>query len=234
MQKQLRLSYKVYFNTRLQMVPFHGNLTTPLYIQLIYKQKPQYFKSSYFDQLGNPKYTIRSILGNYAPMINQVTDSEEKLLKYLSEKHQDNVDINAFKAEYYFLSQDLLFHLEERFQQFLITFFHDKGLPVLAFLISEGGKQSTAEHILNDLKTSLDHKLFTKLTENAIHYAPPYIPLCAFLRSIRRQAVPFLSILEWNSNNFKNEFKPFLNTVYPSYHFDQVDQYLNELKESFR
>lgn len=164
-------------------------------------------------------------------MISQVTDSKKKLLKYLSEKHQDNVDINAFKAEYYFLSRDLLFHLEEHFQRFMITFFHDEGLPVLAFLISKGGKQSTAEHILNDLKMGLDHKLYAKLTENAIHYAPPFIPSCAFLRSIRRQAVPFLSVFEWNSVDFRIDFKTFLNAEYPSYHFDQIDQYLNTLKD---
>lgn len=234
MKKHLKFSYKVYTNTRLQMVPFHGQLTAPLYIQLIYNKRPIYFKSAYFSQLSSPKYSVRSILGHQAPAISQVTNLEEKLLEYLSKKYINSFDLDALKADYYVLSQDLLFHLEEGFQRFMVTFLHDEGLPVMAFMISEGGKYSTAEQILNDLKSALNHKLFVKLTENAVHYAPPYIPLCAFLRSIRRQAIPLLSVLDWSSIDIKNDFKAFLQDNYPHYSFDQIEQYLNELIKSFQ
>lgn len=234
MKKQLKLSYKIYANTRLQNVTFHGQVTAPLYIQLIYNKKPVYFKSSYFDQLSSPKYAIQSILGYHAPVVSQVIGLEEELLEYLCKKQTDNIDVDALKANYYLLSRDLLFHLEEGFQRYLTTFFQDEGLPVLAFLIFEGGKKSTAEQILNDLKISIDKHLFKKLLENATHYAPPYIPLCAFLRTNKKQLVPLLPVLEWSSVEFKNNFKTFLGANFIEYNFAQIDQYLNKLIKSFQ
>ncbi|MCE7041375.1 hypothetical protein [Dyadobacter sp. CY312] len=100
--------------------------TAPLYIQLIYNHKPVYFKSSYFDQLGNPKYAIQSILGQHPPVISQVIGLEEELLEYLSKNQTGIVDIDALKADYYLLSRDLLFYLEEGFQRFMTTFLHDE------------------------------------------------------------------------------------------------------------
>ncbi|MCE7041391.1 hypothetical protein [Dyadobacter sp. CY312] len=234
MKKQPKLSFKVYSNNRLQPVSFHGQPTSPLYIQVIYNKKPIYFKSSYFDQLSHPKYAIQSILGHQPPVSDQIVALEERLLGHLTNKYSDDFQLDTFKREYYLLSYDLLFTLEEGFQRYLTTFFQDQGLPVLSFLVAAGGTRSTSEHILNDLKISLDKQLFRKLTEGAVHYAPPYIPLCAFLRSSKRQIVPILSVQEWTSVNFKSDFKAFLHANYPGYDFDQIEQYTIKLMQAYQ
>ncbi|TLV02406.1 hypothetical protein [Dyadobacter luticola] len=234
MKDHPRISYQVYLNKRLKNVCFHGIQTAPLYIRLIHKKKPFYFKSSYFDQLSRTKYGVQTVLGYRAPVLDQVITLENKILSVLCERYSSDFQIQAFKRDYYLLSQDMLYALDEGFQQYMITFLQDEGFSILAHLVSEGGKYCRAEQILNDLDKSLKKELFNKLSSNAVFYAPPYIPLCALVKDLWKESLPVLSILDYQKANFSRVLEEFVRTNYPEYKYDVIDQYLGKLQESLK
>lgn len=228
-----KISYKVYPNDRVKPIWFHGTQTPPLYIVVIHKRLPVYFKSYYFDLLTHSKYAVTSVLGTFEPVISQVYVQEKILLDHLVQRFANDFSIEEFKGEYLRLGKDLVFEQEKVFEQYLTTFFYDQGLPVLASLINEGSKNATAEHLLMDLRTSLKPDIFKKLIDNAVFYAPPYIPLCTFLRRREPKRIPMLSLLEWSSDVFRKDFKAFIQSEFPAYAPVAVEQYLNKLAGSF-
>lgn len=234
MKKNLKISYKVYHNTRLREVDFHSEQQYPIYIVVVYNRTPTYFKSYYFDLMTHPKYKIHSALGRLEPVTAGIVEKEEELLGYLSEKFAGNFNTDDFKKEYLRLGRDLLFEVEEDFQRYMSTFFEDEGLPVFASMITQGSKHTTSENILDDLKSVLKIELFSKLIENSTFYAPPYIPLCAFVRSRSKTAIPLFSVFDWNSERVRQVFYQFITKFYPAYNFNSVEQYLNELTTRHR
>jgi len=233
MKKIPKISYKVYPNTRLKPVWFHGRQQYPIYIVVVYNRTPTYFKSYYFDLLTHPKYAIHSVIGRKEPVIDDILKKEQELLEYLVEKYILDFEIERFKQEYFRLGRDLLFEIEESFQRYMATFFHDEGLPVFASLVSEGGKHTTSENILHDLKVVLKVDSFKKLMENAAFYAPPYVPLCAFIRSRQKTSIPLFSILDWESEGIQKEFRRFIISSYPNYDVELTENYLAKLVTSF-
>ena len=234
MKDQPRISYQVYLNKRLKSVSFHGIQTAPLYIRLIHNKTPYYFKSAYFDQLSRTKHGIQTILGHQAPVLDQVIALENRILKDLCDRYASKFRIETFKQDYYLLSQDMLYALDGGFQQYMITFFQDEGFPILAHLVAEGGKYCRADQILDDLEKCLTKELFNKLAANAVFYAPPYIPLCAFVRNMWKESLSILSIHDYQTANFSSVLEQFVRTNYPKYKYDLIDQYLVKLQESLK
>lgn len=234
MKKTPKISYKVYPNTRLKPVWFHGSEIYPLYIVVVYNRTPTYFKSYYFDLLTHPKYAIQSVLGKIAPLTDEVLRKEQELLNHLVQKYSGNFNIETFKKDYLRLSRDLLFETEKGFQSYVNTFFQDQGLPALASLFTEGGKYVTSENLLYDLKAVLKTDTFNKFWENAAFYAPPYIPLCAFIRSRQKISIPLFSVLDWSSRATQEEFTRFLLSSYSDYDHELTQKYFKDLIFSFQ
>ena len=167
------------------------------------------------------------------PVTDDVVKKEEELLGHLVEKHSRDFTIEKFKQDYLLLGRDLLFEAELAFQRYMISFFHDEGLPVFASLVAEGGKHATSENILYDLKLCMKADLFNKLTGNAAFYAAPYLPLCAYIRSRQKTSIPLFSVLDWSSEQVQSELIQFLRSSYPTYDPKLTAQYFDGLISSF-
>ncbi len=98
--KTYRVTYKVYPNTKIKQVNWHGKLVSPLYVQLIYDRRNTVYKSNLFDLYLKPKYGIR-VAGELHPSrIEEVVAREERLIEFIIDKHQDDFSLELFKKEY--------------------------------------------------------------------------------------------------------------------------------------
>jgi hypothetical protein len=222
MQKPLKISYKLYQNERIHSVSFHGQEVHPLYIQLIHNRKPVYFKSYFFDLLSNEKYIISSGAGDQHPNMDEVISKEERLLNYLIQPGLFSLD--TVRKDYVGGSFDLLYYMDIDFKEYMIVFFCDEGKPEFARIVLGARSLITSNGILEAFKGSLKPALYSKLIEHATYYAPPYLPLEAFSKTLSKDAFSTFSLYEWNDPAIQLSFKEFLQAKYPDYTLKGVQQ----------
>lgn len=234
--KEYKVTYKTYFNTRLQKLRFHGKLMHPLYVQIIFDRIPIIFKSYYFDLFSKPKYAIRVAGQGFSPDIKDIIRKEEELIAYIIEKNREEFSLELFKKEYAFYCRDLLDLMEEGFQDYLHTFLQDEGLPSLAATIKRGAVDCKSYDIVQDLKRVFTDKAYTKLIENSFYYAPPYLHLYAFATKPRQSLLTCFTVNDWENPGTKEEFGNFLKAQYPGQQvesaFVEIQNKVNRLKKS--
>ena len=222
MQKPSKISYKLYQNERIHPVSFHSHEVHPLYIQLIYDRKPVYFKSYFFDLLANEKYIISGGAGDRHPNIDEVISKEERLLNYLTQPGLFSFD--TLKEDYLRGSFDLLYCMDSDFKEYMMVFFCDEGKPEFARIVLGTRSLITSNGLLKAFKGSLKPALYNKLVEHATYYAPPYLPLEAFSKTLSKDAFSTLSLYEWNDPSIQVSFKEFLQKEYSDYTLKDVQQ----------
>ena len=227
MQKPSKISYKLYENERIHPVFFHGQEVYPLYIQLIHDRKPIYFKSYFFDLLSKEKYIISGGAGDRHPNMDEVISKEERLLNYLTQPGLFSFD--TLKEDYVRGSFDLLYSMDADFKQYMIVFFCDEGKPEFARIVLGARSLITSNGLLKAFKGSLKPALYNKLIECATYYAPPYLPLEAFSKTLSNDSFSTLSLYEWNDPAFQESFKDFLQKKYLDYAFKDVQQAVRKL-----
>ena len=229
MEKTYKVTYKIYFNGRLKPVSFHGRIMHPLYIQINFDRKAIYFKSYYFDLLSRPQFALRHITGNKFPDIAEVRTREEHLIDFIIEKNTEHFSLDLFKEKYDYYCRDLLDLMEGPFKEYLYIFFYDEGLAVIASMIRGYGMIATADHIINDLKTALKPIIFAKLLENAVFYAPPYIPLYSFANEKKKGQLITFSVYEWEQLERRGAFFAFLTKSFPEYEKKTVERLIKDM-----
>jgi len=231
-QKASKISYKLYQNERIHPVSFHSQEVHPLYIQLIYDRKPVYFKSYFFDLLSNEKYIISGGGGDRHPGMDEVISKEERFLNYLTQ--QGLFSFDTLKEDYVRGSFDLLYNMDLDFKEYMIVFFCDEGKPEFARIVLGAKSLITSNGLLKAFKDSLKPALYNKLIEHAAYYAPPYLPLEAFSKTLSNDAFSTLSLYEWNDPAFQASFKDFLQKKYPGYAFKDVQLAVNRMLKSVK
>ena len=227
--KEYKVSYKTYFNTRLQKVWFHGKLIHPLYLQVTFDRIPIIFKSYYFDLFSKPKYAIRVAGQAFSPDIKQIIRKEEELIAFIIEKNREDFSLELLKKEYAFYCRDLLDLMEVGFQDYLFTFLQDEGLPSLAATIKRGAVDCRSYDIVQDLKKVFTDKVFQKIIEHSFYYAPPYLPLYAFITKPRQTPLTCFTIKDWENPGTKDEFAIFFKSQFPD---QQVDNAFVEIQKN--
>ena len=232
MQKSSKISYKLYQNERIHPVSFHSQEVHPLYIQLIYDRKPVYFKSYFFDLLSNEKYIISGGAGDRHPNMEELINKEERVLNYLTQPGLFSFD--TLKKDYVRGSFDLLYCMDVDFKEYMMVFFCDEGKPEFARIVLGARSLITSNGLLKAFKGSLKPALYNKLIEHAAYYAPPYLPLEAFSKTLSNDAFSTLSLYEWNDPAFQASFKDFLLKKYPAYTFKDVQLAVNRMLKSVK
>lgn len=230
MQKPSKISYKLYHNERIHPVLFHGQEVYPLYIQLIYDRKPVYFKSYFFDLLSNEKYVISGGQGDQHPGMNEVISKEKRLLNYLTQA--DQFSFTTWKEDYLRNSFDLLYYMDQDFKDYMQVFFMDEGKPEFSRIVSGAKFLITSNSLLKALNGSLKPALYNKLIEHAAYYAPPYLPLEAFIKTYTGNAFSTFSLYEWNDPVLQSACKDFLLKKYPDYFFKDVQQAVRKVMKA--
>jgi len=215
MTKTYKVSYKTYLNDRLKQLPFHGKLTHPLYVQLTYDRQTIFFKSFYFELFSKPRYALFAAGKRGGPTIQQVIEKENELIDFVIDKLLPDFSLDGFKEGYAYYGRDLCDLTEPRFRDYLYTFFHDKGMPVLANTIKEGSNANILFELVRDLKLALARPVYDELIENSFYYAPPYLPLFGFMEQFKKWPMLSLSAMEWELKETKANFTKYVAKHYP-------------------
>lgn len=234
--KTYSATYKIFENKKLKQVWFHNHWQYPLYIQLVFNRGNTIYKCNLFDLFLQPKYAIRVSGELYPPSIKQIIAKEEKLVEFIIDKHADDFSLALFKKEYDFYSKEILNLIEPDFLSYVYTFLQDEGLPYLAGAIGTAVNENIVRlfEIILDFKLCWNEKLYKRLTENAIYYAPPYLPITQFLQKPSSEPLKCLTVMDWNTQAVKSAFTEFLESypgADPGKILETIDLYVERLKE---
>lgn len=211
----MKISFKTYLNDRLKQVDFHGQLTFPLYVQVTYERKPIYFKSYYFELFSKSRYllTIPGV-GSKAPTLDQIIERENEVINFIIEKYKDNFSLELFKSAYAYYSKDLCDIMEKGFVEYLQTFFWDEGNPALGDVLLQGCKNVIAFDVVRDFKRVFSKPFYEKLVTNSLYYAPPYLPIYAFMTQTKRWPMLIFTVMEFDRPDTREAFLKYNKKYY--------------------
>jgi hypothetical protein len=219
----MKISFKTYFNDRLNEVDFHGKLTHPLYVQVTFERKTIFFKSYYFELFSKPRYFLEVPgVGSKGPELEQVIERENEVIRFIIDKHQDDFSLEVFKQAYAYYSKDLCDVTEKGFIDYLHTFFWDEGMPALGGIILQGSKNVIAYDAVRDMKRSFNKPLYEKLVANSFYYAPPYLPLYGFMTQTKRWPMLILTAMEFERRETIKAFMAYVEQFYPEMPVDKL------------
>jgi len=212
----MKISFKTYLNDRLKQVDFHGQLTFPLYVQVTYERKPIYFKSYYFELFSKPRYllTVPGV-GSKAPTIDEIIGRENEVISFILEKYKDNFSMELFKSAYAYYSKDLCDVMENGFIKYLHTFFWDEGNPAIGDVLLEGCKNVVPFNVVRDFRRVFTKTAYEKLVANSLYYAPPYLPIYAFMQETKRWPMLIFTVMEFDLPENKEAFLEYVKNYYP-------------------
>jgi len=222
-----KISYKTYFNERLKKVSFHGVTTYPLYIQVTFERRTIFFKSYYFELLSHGKYARIGGRRKY-PSIQQVIDKENELIEFIVSKMVADFSLEEFKRHYNYYCRDLCQAMEQKFRDYIYTFFADKGMPRLASVIQRGSIEQPLFGIVEDLKIALKKPLFLELLGNSQYYAPPYLLVFEFVALHTKGNLASISVKDWSDLDIQNAFEAFLTAKHADLARAQVIKQVND------
>ena len=235
MGKAYKVSYRLYYNDRLKQTHFHGEMIHPLYVQVTFDRQPIYFKSYYFDLFSKPRYVLFSGGRSHGPKLAEIIKKETELIDFIIDKNVSEFSVDIFKKEYAYYSKDLCDITEEKFLEYLFVFFQDEGMPDLAGTIQQGAKLRIVYNVVHDMKLALSPSLYKKLIENSFYFAPPYLPLFAFMQQTKKWPMLSLSVMEWEKPGTKEAFQKFIEQNYQNQDVGEVvlnvENWLQHLKK---
>ena len=230
MAKTAGITYKVFLFERVKKkVKFFDTETYPLQIRLTAGIRTLYLKSYFFSIMQQNKYQQEILFNARKISINDVIDTEEKLIKYILNKQRKAASLELVRQQYSFLSYDLLHELDENFKKFLVDFFFSQNLPAYSLFIKNDGSNHTSEFILDNLEMSLQPVVFNKLLQSAVKKAPPYIPFIKFFRENIKSTLPVFPVYQWKQETVLNNFLTFVSKKFPEYQLSQPADYINRL-----
>lgn len=221
--KIYKVTYKPYFNERIKPVKFHGKDMHPLYMQVTFDRKTIFFKSYYFDLFTQPRYA------ELESTIEQITEQESRLIEYITNENADNFSLDKFTEDYKYYATDLLHRMDEPFKDYLVNFFMDEGLPRYAGLVRAVIDSIASIQLVDAFNDGLKPELYAKMVEHAIYYAPPYIPLVAFVRHLHPEGLLSFPIYEWKQPQIPAALDEFLGKSFPEYDKADVKKNIEKL-----
>lgn len=222
MSRTYKVTYKTYFNERLNQVSFHGKLTHPLYIQVTFDRRTTFFKSYYFELFAKPRYLLLAGGKKGGPSLEQVIAKENELIDFVIDKTIDDFSLERFREQYLYYCRDLCDITEGGFREYLFTFFHDKGMPGLAGTLTEGSKTKILYDVVRDLKKALKPALYDELIENSFYYAPPYLPLFGFMMQFKKWPLLSLVVMEWENLEVQKGFADYCTKNFPTCDLSEI------------
>ncbi|MFX1707152.1 hypothetical protein PV783_24505 [Chitinophaga sp. CC14] len=224
-----KVSYKVSDDPRLKNVDFHGRTVRPLYIKLTHARHSTTFKSAYFDQLIKPKHKLHIGAISKIPTQQQILAKEKQTIDFIIEKLGSTFNYELFKKQYDYYTTDLCDLTEKEYNEFLMIYFSDEGMPAFARSLYEGNKSEAIFQVIDDLKICVTSASYEKLLDASYSMAPPYLVLYSFTRSLKKWPVT-LSIAEWENKPIQQLFMEHLKKNFlklePVRVLEQVNSYV--------
>lgn len=219
------ISYKTYFNFRINQVLFQGEETWPLYVQVTYDRKTIFFKSYYFGLFARPKFDFLRM-----PII-QVDQLERRVIEFIIARYADRFYLDTVSRQYKVYCQDVLDLCEFRFKLWLASYFKEEKMAGLAALMEQTQDRVVAIQIWDDLKKILDAGSFLKMEEKAARFGGPYLPLATYIRHQYPKGPFCLPLHEWLDVERRIAIENFIDERFWRVDFGQLIHYVYGLFE---
>lgn len=203
-----KITFKLYLNRRLKQVLYDGNKTYPLYIQIIYKRSPIYFKSYYFEAFS---------LITSEVTLDQIKKLELRVLEYLVSNLQAPKSVSEIKTGYKYYSADLCKITEPEYLGFLELFLRRNKLNTLSDILSTGSTANKLHLLTDELKVILKPSVYRELIDQAFseqHASGIYLVLSDFVSYLKLGYRP-LTAIDFEMDNIRSSFIAFVTATYP-------------------
>lgn len=105
--------------------------------------------------------------------------------------------------------------MERGFVEYLQTFFWDEGNPAFGDVLLQGCKNVIAFDVVRDFKRVFSKPFYEKLVANSLYYAPPYLPIYAFMTQTKRWPMLILTVREFDHLDSRKAFLEYATKYYP-------------------
>jgi hypothetical protein len=185
------ISYKTYFNFRINQVRFQGEESWPLYVQMTYDRKTIFFKSYYFDLFARSKFDFLRM-----PII-QVDQLERRVIDFIIARYADRWYLDEVPRQYKVYCQDVLELCEPRLKLWLASYFREEKMAGLAAMVEQTQSGVAVLQVWDSLKKIMDDGSFLKMEEKAARFGGPYLPLATYIRHKYPKGPLCLPLHEW-------------------------------------
>ena len=185
------ISYKTYFNFRINQVLFQGEESWPLYVQMTYDRKTIFFKSYYFGLFAQSKFDFLRM-----PII-QVDRLERRVIDFIIARYADRFYLAEVPRRYKVYCQDVLELCEPRLKLWLASYFREEKMAGLAAMVEQTQSGVAAIQVWYSLKKIMDDGSFLKMEEKAARFGGPYLPLATYVRHQYPKGPFCLPLHEW-------------------------------------
>lgn len=209
MEKQYRITYKIFPNKRLKKVSFHNESTYPLYIQITYRRRNLVFKSYYFDLFSKERYGKNE--NRKAPKLEDIIDFDKKVLDHLINHSRSDSTIEQLQEKYYFYSLDLCTSSEETFNINLFLLLSEMGTGAFARACAVGSESQLLYDVIQDMAKVLKPDLYENLMDQMLRMGQFYYHLYSFVLEYQKYPYLFLSVLDWETGTTKARFEDYLH-----------------------
>jgi len=198
------ISFKTYFNERLNPTVFRGKESYPLYVQVTYGRKTLFFKSYYFELFSRPKYDF------LRTTISQIDKLESGVIDFFIGPYSDRFELDLLRRDYKKASRDALDSFEGPFKIWLAAYLKKGGFPGLSALLEYAPDEVCAIQVWDDLKKVLDPENFKEMEKMAMR-AGPYMPLATYVRHVSPEGPFCLPAYEWAKEEKRIEIENFID-----------------------
>jgi len=214
------ISYKTYFNFRLNPVVFQGEDSWPLYVQMTYDRRTIFFKSYYFGLFAQSRFDFLRM-----PII-QVDQLERRVMDYIIARSADRFELNSVSRQYKVYCQDVLELSAPRFKLWLASYFKEEKMEGLAAMVEQTWEGVAAIQVWDDLKKICDTQRFLKMEELAARFGGPYLPLATYIRHKYPKGPFCLPVHEWFNLEDQIEIENFTDERFWRVDFGQLIKYV--------
>lgn len=208
MEKQYRITYKIFPNKRLKKVSFHNESTHPLYIQITYRRRNLIFKSYYFDLFSRDRYAKNE--NGKTPKLEDIIDFDKKVLDHLIRYSESDSTVEQLQKKYYLYSLDLCTSSEELFNVNLFLVLKEIGTGAFARALAAGSRSHLLYDIIQDMAIMLKPSVYEDLLLEMSKLKQFYLQLYGFVLGTHKPPYLYLSVLEWQTGSLQADFLEYL------------------------
>jgi hypothetical protein len=95
------------------------------------------------------------------------------------------------------------------------TYFCDEGSPAIGDVLLHGCKNVIPFDVVRNFRRVFTKPAYEKLVANSLYYAPPYLPIYAFMQKSKRWPMLILTVMEFEPQETMREFLKFSHANYP-------------------
>ncbi|WP_126247971.1 hypothetical protein [Chitinophaga rhizosphaerae] len=215
MAKKYQLTYKTFFNERLNKLEFGSQFTHPIYLQITYRRSTRAFKSAIFDLVRENSNGSNFDLKALRLTLQGIERLEVDITTKIAEELGDTFTFEAYQKRYNEYTIDLCRLAAPGYTSFLIGYLKKRKLNTIATVISRGLELQSTYLLIQEFEKLVRPEVYQDLIKQSLVDAPPYIALYGFTQTIKRSNMGLLTIYDWQNPKNRNAFLQYIEKAFP-------------------